>query len=309
MRTSDRADGHVFSMPRVKPAPFDYHAPTNVDEAVALLAEHGDEAKPLAGGQSLVPLLALRLARFGHLIDLNNVDALSTLSRQSDELVVGAMVRQDLVEHDRDVATAVPLLARATPLIGHFQIRSRGTVGGSLAHADPASEYPAVALALDAVFDIKGKDRARSVAAADFFAGTWTTSLEPDELLVAIRFPVAGKRCGYAIDEATRRHGDFAMVGCACAIGLDDRGAIDRAAIALFGVGPTSVRAAAAEQALQGRAPDSLRAAELTEVAQLAVRDLDPPTDVHATGRYRRDVGAVLVGRTVTAAAKEAANG
>jgi aerobic carbon-monoxide dehydrogenase medium subunit len=293
----------------VKPAPFDYHAPTNVDEAVALLAEHGDEAKPLAGGQSLVPLLALRLARFGHLIDLNKVTALSTLTREGDELVVGAMVRQDQVEHDRDVATAVPLLARATPLIGHFQIRSRGTVGGSLAHADPASEYPAVALALDTVFDIKGKDRARSVAAADFFAGTWTTCLEPDELLVAIRFPVAGNRCGYAIDEATRRHGDFAMVGCASAIGLDERGAIDHASIALFGVGATSVRAAAAEQALQGRSPDSLSAADWNEVAQLAVRDLDPPTDVHATGRYRRDVGAVLVARTVTSAAKEAANG
>jgi carbon-monoxide dehydrogenase medium subunit len=299
----------MLSIRRVKPAPFDYHAPTNVDEAVALLAEHGDEAKPLAGGQSLVPLLALRLARFAHLIDLNGVPNLATSSRQGHELVIGAMVRQDHVEHDRDVASAVPLLARATPLIGHFQIRSRGTVGGSLAHADPASEYPAVALALDAVFDIKGKDRARSVAAGDFFAGTWTTCLEPDELLVAIRFPVAGKRCGYAIDEATRRHGDFAMVGCACAIGLDDKGAIERASIALFGVGSTSVRAAAAEQALQGRSPDSLRPDELKEVAQLAVRDLDPPTDVHATGRYRRDVGAVLVGRTVTAAAKEAANG
>jgi carbon-monoxide dehydrogenase medium subunit len=293
----------------VKPAPFDYHAPTTVDDALALLAAHGDEAKPLAGGQSLVPLLALRLARFGHLIDLNEIAELARVERRGDELVVGAMVRQDLVEHDRDVASAAPLLARATPLIGHFQIRARGTVGGSLAHADPASEYPAVALALEATFDIKGKDRSRSVAAADFFAGTWTTCLEPDELLVAIRFPASRPRSGFAIDEATRRHGDFAMVGCACSVGVDASGAIGTAAIALFGVASTPLRAAAAEQALLGTRADSLPAADLKEIAQLAVRDLDPPDDVHATGAYRRSVGAVLVGRALAAAAKEALDG
>jgi carbon-monoxide dehydrogenase medium subunit len=292
----------------VKPAPFDYHAPTTVDEAVALLAEHGDDAKPLAGGQSLVPLLALRLTRFAHLIDLNEVTTLSTMSRQGDDFTIGAMVRQDEVEFAADVASAVPLLARATPLIGHFQIRSRGTVGGSLAHADPASEYPAVALALDAVFDIKGKNRARSVAARDFFVGTWTTCLEPDELLVAVRFPVAAKRMGYSIDEATRRHGDFAMVGCACAVGLDGSGAIDHASVALFGVGSTPIRADAAEQALIGRRRDDLGADALAEIAQLAVRDLDPPNDVHATGTYRRDAGAVLVARAVANATAEAAN-
>jgi carbon-monoxide dehydrogenase medium subunit len=293
----------------VKPAPFDYHAPATVDDAVALLAEHGDEAKPLAGGQSLVPLLALRLARFAHLVDLNRISALTDVTRAGDELVVGAMVRQDHVEHDPSVAEAVPLLARATPLIGHFQIRARGTVGGSLAHADPASEYPAVALALDATFDIKGKGRSRSVAARDFFAGTWTTCLEPDELLVAIRFPTRARRRGFAIDEATRRHGDFAMVGCACTVNVDDRGLIDDAAIALFGVAPTPLRAPAAEQALRGTNVDSLRREPLTEIAQLAVRDLDPPTDVHATGSYRRAAGAVLVGRAVAAAATEASNG
>ena len=274
-----------------------------------MLAEHGDEAKPLAGGQSLVPLLALRLTRFAHLIDLNDVTSLSTMSRQGDEFTVGAMVRQDAVEHEPDVANEVPLLARATPLIGHFQIRSRGTVGGSLAHADPASEYPAVALALDAVFDIKGKNRSRSVAARDFFVGTWTTCLEPDELLVAIRFPTASARHGFSVDEATRRHGDFAMVGCVCAVGLDGSGAIDHASIALFGVDSTPIRADAAEQALLGRRRQDLRADALTEVAQLAVRHLDPPSDVHATGGYRRDVGALLVGRAIANATAEAANG
>ncbi|MEO5842628.1 MAG: xanthine dehydrogenase family protein subunit M [Acidimicrobiales bacterium] len=293
----------------MKPAPFDYHAPTTVDDAVSLLAEHGDEAKPLAGGQSLVPLLALRLTRFAHLIDLNEVTSLSSMSREGHDFTIGAMVRQEEVEFATEVATAVPLLARATPLIGHFQIRSRGTVGGSLAHADPASEYPAVALALDAVFDIKGKNRARSVAARDFFVGTWTTCLEPDELLVAVRFPAAGPRVGFSIDEATRRHGDFAMVGCACAVGLDAAGNIDRASVALFGVGSTPIRADAAEQALIGQRGADLGAGALTEIAQLAVRDLDPPNDVHATSSYRRDAGAVLVGRALAKATAEAANG
>jgi aerobic carbon-monoxide dehydrogenase medium subunit len=293
----------------MKPAPFDYHAPTTVDEAVALLAEHGDEAKPLAGGQSLVPLLALRLTRFAHLVDLNDVTSLSTISQHNGEFTLGAMVRQDRVEHEAEIAAAVPLLARATPLIGHFQIRSRGTVGGSLAHADPASEYPAVALALDAVFDIKGKNGLRSVAARDFFVGTWTTCVEPDELLVTIRFPVSSDRCGYSIDEAARRHGDFAMVGCACAIGVDASGAIDRASIALFGVGATPIRAGGAEQALIGRRHDELAADVLAEIGHIAVRDLEPPSDVHATSGYRRDVGAVLVGRAVTKAATEASHG
>ena len=293
----------------MKPAPFDYHAPTTVDEAVALLAEHGDEAKPLAGGQSLVPLLALRLTRFGHLIDLNDVASLSSVARQGDELRLGAMVRQDLVEHDPDVAAALPLLARATPLIGHFQIRSRGTVGGSLAHADPASEYPAVALALDATFDIKGKNGVRSVEARDFFLGTWTTCLEPDELLVAVRFAAATKHNGFAIEEAARRHGDFAMVGCASAVGVDASGTIDRASVALFGVGATPIRAGSAEHALIGRRSDDLRPDALAEIAQMAVRDLDPPSDVHATGAYRRSVGAVLVARAIAKAATEAING
>ncbi|TML14604.1 MAG: xanthine dehydrogenase family protein subunit M [Actinobacteria bacterium] len=293
----------------MKPAPFEYHAPTTVDEATAVLAEHGEEAKPLAGGQSLVPLLALRLTRFAHLIDLNDVASLSSMSRQGDEFIVGAMVRQDHVEHEAEIATGVPLLARATPLIGHFQIRSRGTVGGSLAHADPASEYPAVALALDAVFDIKRKNGARSVAARDFFLGTWTTCLEADELLVAIRFPVADSRRGFSIEEAARRHGDFAMVGCACALGVDSSGAIDRASLAMFGVGATPMRAGAAERALLGQRDGDFRPEGLVEIGQLAVRDLDPPSDVHATSAYRRSAGAVLVGRAVANAVTEATRG
>jgi carbon-monoxide dehydrogenase medium subunit len=173
----------------VKPAPFEYHAPERTDEAVGLLAEHGDEAKPLAGGQSLVPMLALRLTRFEHLIDLNRVDELRGIERVDGVVTVAAMTRQAELERS-GAAGDVPLLALATPLIGHFQIRNRGTVGGSIAHADPAGELPAVALALNAELAITAPSGTRSVPAADFFIGTWETCLQPDELLTGVRFPV-----------------------------------------------------------------------------------------------------------------------
>ena len=222
----------------MKPAPFEYHAPETVDEVLALLAEYGDEAKVLAGGQSLVPMLALRLTRFEHLVDVNRVTELAGFGRENGTLVVQAATRQRVIERDAAVGAAVPLLARATPLIGHFQIRNRGTVGGSLAHADPASEYPAVAVALGADLEIArhGGERRRTPA-DDFFVGTWTTTVEPDELLVAARFPVWPARSGFAIEEVARRHGDFALAGVACAISEQHAG------LALFGVGSTPVRA------------------------------------------------------------------
>ncbi len=290
----------------MKPAPFEYHVPSTAADAVSVLAEHGDAAKPLAGGQSLVPLLSLRLARFDHLVDLNRIAELSTVELRDGAVRVGAMVRQERAEHDALIATQAPLLARATPFIGHFQIRNRGTVGGSLAHADPASEYPAVALALDASFEVLNNGGSRVVPAIEFFEGTWTTAIGADELLAAISFPTWTGGCGFAIDEAARRHGDFAMVGAASAIGLDARGAIDRARVALFGVAPTACRATDAEAALVGRLPGELDADALREIGELATRSLDPPTDVHATGHYRRRAGAVLVARTVGAASKEA---
>ncbi len=198
----------------MKPAPFEYHAPETVDDVLGLLAEHGDEAKVLAGGQSLVPMLALRLTRFEHLVDLNRVPELAGFARDNGTLVVRAGTRQRVMERAPEIAAAVPLLAQATPLIGHFQIRNRGTVGGSLAHADPASEYPAVAVALGAELELAGPGGARRrVAADDFFVGTWTTAAEPDELLVAARFPVWPGSSGFAIEEVARRHGDFALAG------------------------------------------------------------------------------------------------
>ncbi|MGH9025963.1 MAG: FAD binding domain-containing protein [Acidimicrobiia bacterium] len=288
----------------MKPAPFEYHAPEIVDDVVGLLAEHGDEAKPLAGGQSLVPMLAMRLTRFEHLVDLQRVDSLAGVSREDGHLRVGAMTRQRELERRAEVGDAVPLLARATPLVGHFQIRNRGTVGGSLAHADPASEYPAVAVALDAEFEVVGGGGLRRVAASEFFVSTWTTCLEPDEVLVAARFPVWGGRCGFAVDEVARRHGDFALAGVACAVTLDERGAVTRAGIGLFGMGSTPVRAAAAETALMGNA---VADADLDDVGALAARDAEPLDDVHATAGYRRAVGAHLVTRVVGRALAEAA--
>jgi carbon-monoxide dehydrogenase medium subunit len=284
----------------VKPAPFELHAPESVDDVIGLLAEHGDEAKVLAGGQSLVPMLALRLTRFEHLVDVNRVAALSGVERRNGELRIGATTRHRAVERGGDVVSSVPLLSRATTKVGHFQIRNRGTLGGAIAHADPAAEQPAVALALDATMEITSPSGAREVPASEFFQGTWTTSLEADDLLTAVRFPVWTGRCGTAVEEVARRSGDFALVGAVCAIALGDGGAVERAAIALFGVGGTPVRASEAEAALvQGGSPADAGAA--------ASAVLDPIDDLHATAAYRKAVGAVVVERALVRAMEEAA--
>ena len=293
----------------MKPARFEYHAPSTVADVLALLHEHGDEAKPLAGGQSLVPMLALRLTRFEHLIDLNRVPELQGVKSTNGTITVGGMTRQASVGRDRQIADGVPLLARATPLIGHFQIRNRGTLGGSLAHADPASEYPAVAMALRAQFEVASTAGQRTVVADDFFVSTWTTALEDDELLVAVHFPVWSGRCGFAIDEAARRHGDFAVVGTACAVelGSDDR--VARVGLSLFGVGSTPVRAARAEDALVGLSAAELLDGGLVEIGELALADCEPPDDIHASGHYRTQVGARLAARALGHALEEARRG
>ncbi len=286
----------------MKPAPFEYHAPTTVDEATGLLANAAGEAKVLAGGQSLVPMLNLRLARFDTLVDIGRVDALRTVARVNGHLRIGSMVRQCDVEESAEIASAVPLLARATPHIGHFQIRSRGTVGGSIAHADPAAEYPAVALALEAEIEIAGPGGIRTVTAADFFTGTWTTVIEADEILIAVRFPVWGEGSGFAVDEVARRHGDFALAGTA--VGLQVRGGtVVRAAIALFGMASVPVRAPRAEAALVGADVAGL---DLAGIGHEAVAGLDPPEDLHASSALRRRIGAATVTRALGRALEEA---
>lgn len=282
----------------VKPAQFDYDAPGTVAEAVRLLAEHQGEAKVLAGGQSLVPMMSLRLATPAHLVDINKVAELAGIERVNGSLRVGATVRQSVAEHDAQVADAVPLLARALPHIGHFQIRNRGTVGGSIAHADPASELPAVALALDATMEVEGMAGRRDVAASDFFDSTWTTTMAPEELLCAVRFPIWSGRSGFAVVEIARRSGDFALVGAACGVTVDGD-SVTRAAIALFGVGQTPVRASAAEAAL-------VAGGSLEQVGAEASAGLNPSDDIHASGTYRRQVAAVVVRRALTSALEEA---
>jgi aerobic carbon-monoxide dehydrogenase medium subunit len=290
----------------MKPAAFDYHAPESVADVVGLLAEYGDDAKPLAGGQSLVPLLAMRLTRFPHIIDLNRVDELRGIERHNDTLTIKAMTRQATAEHDATVAAAGPLVAAALPMIGHFQIRNRGTVGGSIAHADPASELPAVALALDAELEAAGPGSTRRIPASEFFDGTWTTTLQPEEILTAAHFPVWEGRCGFVVDEIARRSGDFALAGVVCAVELDGSGAVSRSAIGLFGMGPTPVRARDAEAALNGSTPG---AEDLAEIGRIAAAGCDPSDDVHASAEYRTHVGAHLVQRALDRALGDARSG
>jgi carbon-monoxide dehydrogenase medium subunit len=289
----------------LKPPPFDYVQAATLDEALDALADAGEDAKVLAGGQSLIPLLSLRLAHPTALVDLNRVTELASIERSDGELRLGAMVRHRAVERSKEAVDAVPLLAQAMPLIGHLAIRSRGTIGGSLAHADPAAELPAVATALGATFTARSKANGeRTIAADDFFQGFFTTALEPDEILVDVRFPASAPRSGAAVEEVARRHGDFAMVGAVAAVTLDpSNDTIADARIALINVAERAVRATAAEQALAGTAVSAATdAAAFAEAADLATRDLDPSGDLHASPAYRRKVAGVCVKRALARA-------
>jgi carbon-monoxide dehydrogenase medium subunit len=288
----------------VKPAPFAYHAPSSLDEAVGLLAELGDGAKVLGGGQSLVAMLNLRLAVFDHLVDLRLVAELRGIERGNGSVWIGGGTTQATIEASPVVAEAVPLLVRATALIGHFQIRNRGTIGGSLAHADPAAEYPAVALALDAELEAQSPRGRRTIPAGEFFLGLWTSALAEDEVLTGVTFPVWTGRTGCAIEELARRHGDFAVAGAVVAVELDEGDRVRRSAIALLGMGSTPERGSAAESAVNGAAVDDVDAGE---VGQAAVSGLDAvPSDLHGSSAYRTRVGAAMVARAWTRAVEEA---
>ena len=287
----------------MKAAPFSYHAPGTVTEAVETLAAFGDEAKVLAGGQSLVPVMALRLARVGHLVDLGRIAPLRYVRGGDSGVAVGAMTVQAAAERDPVIAGSVPLLARAIPFIGHFQIRNRGTVGGSCAHADPAAEIPAVAVTLDADMEAAGPERIRRIPAAKFFTSTFTTTLEPDEVLTGLHFPVWPRRSGFAVREFARRRGDFAVAGALCAVSLGPGERIERVAIGLLGLAGVPLRADAAERAATGTAAGDL---DVTEIGRLAVADTDPPDDIHATPAVRRRVGAAMAAQALAAALEEA---
>lgn len=287
----------------MKPAPFAYHAPDTLDETLALLAEHAWEARPLAGGQSLIPAMNFRLAQPTVLVDLGRVEELVGIADTAEGgLRIGAMTRQREVERSDLVKRRAPLLHRAMPWVAHPQIRNRGTLGGSLAHADPAAELPAVALVGDARFHVAGADGTRVVPAAEFYLGLMATALMPGELLTAVELPPPGERTGHAFVEMARRHGDYAIVGVAATVALDGEGACSDARVGLLSVGETPLRFDL--ERLRGETPnDDLLAEAAAEVAEA----LDPPSDLHASSAYRRHLARVLVGRALKAAFGDAA--
>jgi carbon-monoxide dehydrogenase medium subunit len=290
----------------VKPPPFDYAAPATVDEAVAALAEHGDEAKLLAGGQSLVPLLAFRLARPAALVDLNGVAGLDGAALEGDTLRIGAMTRQRVLERLPGLRERCAMISDAVDLIGHTAIRNRGTVGGSLAHADPAAEWTALALALDAEVDVHGPRGTRTVPADEFLVSYFTTALEPDEVLTEVRLPLPNGRSGSCFLELARRHGDFALAGVGALVTLDGDGAIADARLGLIGVGERAVRPRDAEAVLKGERPAE---ALYAEAAAAIDADIHPTGDVHASEAYRRRVAGVLTRRALATAVARATGG
>jgi carbon-monoxide dehydrogenase medium subunit len=289
----------------LKPAPFAWHAPDTVETALALKAAHGAEARFLAGGQSLVPAMNFRIAQPAVLVDLNRVAALDILDWEPEgTLVIGAMTRYRRIERDAEVSSRLPLLAEALAEVAHPQIRSRGTLGGNLAHADPASEMPAVMLALDARFILRRAGGAREIPAEQFFHAPLTTALAEDELLAAIRLPALPPRTGTAFLELARRRGDYAMMGVAAALTRDANGRCVAARVALCSAGPTPLLAPRAAAALLGT---GLEAAAIAEAASIARTETDPMGSVHASPAYQRHLAAVLARRALTLAAARAA--
>jgi carbon-monoxide dehydrogenase medium subunit len=291
----------------MKSAPFAYDAPEKLNEAVALLKEHGAEAKILAGGQSLVPLMNMRLAKPAALIDINGIAELRFIRVDQDgSLVIGAGARQIAAENSAEVAAGWPILVEALKLLGHPTIRNRGTIGGSLAHADPAAELPVVAVALDAAFRLVGPSGERSVRAREAYLDYLTTVIQPDEVLTEVRFPAPADRSGTAFLEVSRRYGDFAMVAVAASVSLDEDGSCKNAVVALGGVGAIPVLAGRQNGELNGRRLDE---ATLREASQIYTAGLDPPDDVHADAAYRSEVAAVLTRRALAKAAERATKG
>lgn len=285
----------------MKPAPFQYAAPESVGETMALLHEYGTDGKLLAGGQSLVPLLNMRLARPSVIIDLNRVGELDYIREEEGEILIGAMTRQRTAERSPVVARRLPLLADALPLVGHLPIRTRGTVGGSIAHADPSAELPAVLAALEGTVVIRGPQGTRRLASPEFFVSYLTTALEPDELLLEVRFP-AHEQQGTAFLEVARRHGDYALVGVGAVVTLAG-GICTQAGLAFTGVGPVPARIPDAEAVLIGKAVTD---GVLAELRKVVTRQIDPTGDIHASAEYRKEVAGVLAQRALRAAAERA---
>ena len=290
----------------MKPAPFEYLAPTTVEEALSHLTEHGYDAKVLAGGQSLIPMMNFRLAQPSVLVDLNKLAELSFIRYESDgELRIGAMTRHHQVEHDALVAEHAPLIHEAMPKIGTPQIRSRGTFGGSIAHADPSAELTTICVALDGRFRCQSARGERWVPAKDFFLGMFTSVLEPDEMLVEIAIPPMVPRTGWALEEAARRAHDFALVGVGAVVTLDAQNRCERARLVFLSVGDGPVEAVKATERLIGKeaTPELIRS-----VAEAVTEELDPSADIHASVDYRLHLARVLARRALERAFTRAAD-
>lgn len=283
----------------MKPAPFRYHRPETLEEALALMADAGPDTRPLAGGQSLIPAMNFRLAQPAVLVDLGRLDELRFVRQTDAGLQIGAMTTQSAVEHDPAAAAGAPLLAETLPWIGHPQIRNRGTVGGSLAHADPAAELPVAAVAARARVRLQSVRNDRWLDASDFFLGLFATALEPGELLTEIELPAPADRSGSCFDEFARRHGDYALAGAAAVVEVDDAGQCGDCRLVLLGCGDGPLRVETAEQLLAGENP----AAPLFEGAAEEIRrSVDPHSDLHASAGYRRHLAGVLGKRTLRTA-------
>jgi carbon-monoxide dehydrogenase medium subunit len=285
----------------VKPARFEYHAPPTLDEAIALLARYDGDAKLLAGGQSLVPLLNFRLARPAALVDLNRIPSLAYIREENGLVRFGAMTRQRTIEFSPVVAQRVPLLRAATRWVGHLPIRSRGTIGGSIAHADPSAEYPAVLTALEGEVVVRGPKGERRLAPADLFETYLTTTLAADEVLTEVRLPVAPAGAGWAFEEFARRHGDFAIVGVAAMV-VRDGERCRTARLATAGAGPVPRRLRAAEEILER---DGLGDAAIEAAARRASELVEPDADIHASADYRRHLTGVLTARALKRAVEQ----
>lgn len=289
----------------MKPSVFDYVAVTSIDMAVAALAAAGGEAKILAGGQSLVPMLNFRLLRPAVLVDINRIAGLAYIEEDAGGIRIGALTRHFQIETSPLIAKYFPAATAAMAHVAHLAIRNRGTIGGSLSHADPAAELPMLALLLDAELQIVSASGKRTVAARDFFLDALTVDLRGDELLTEIALPKLPPRTGFGFEEVARRHGDFALAAVAATLTVSN-GTIARARIALGGVGPTALRASEAEKLLVGHALDDAS----TERAIAAVRAaIKPETDLHASADYRRHLASVLTGRALAAAWRRAKAG
>ena len=274
----------------MKPAPFNYIVPTSIDEALALLEEHAPDARLLAGGQSLVPMMNFRLSQPSHLIDLNCIPDLAFIHDNKDHISIGAMTRERTIEESSLVRSSIPLLYEATRHIAHLPIRSRGTIGGSISNADPAAEYPAALLTLDGEMLVRSKQEKRRIKASDFFKGIMDTAIEPNELLVEIIVPKAPPGTGFAFVEISRRHGDYALAGIAAQMTLSGK-TVKNLRLAACGVGPCPIRLNDAEKQIFD---DGLTEESIQSAARAAALEVDPETDLHATADYRRRLTAVL---------------